>query len=126
MEKIKVLVIDDDVTTCSLLEAILQMEDYKTASVHRVEPDIVALLNREKPDVLVMDFHLGAHESLSHVASIRADTEWQHLPILMTSALDRRQDCLSAGANGFILKPFHWQEVTRNINKVRPDRQQEV
>ena len=120
MENIKVLVIDDDLMTCSLLETILQMENYQTASVNSIE-NILSLLNKEKPHILILDFYLGSKETLDQVPIIRADIDWQHLPILMTSAIDRRQDCLNAGATGFILKPFNWQEMTKVINKIRDD-----
>ncbi len=120
MESLKVLVIDDDATTCSLLETVLQMENYQTASANKIENgDIMAILNNEKPDMLILDFHLGVIETLEYTTVIRTNANWQHLPILMTSAIDRRQECLKAGANEFILKPFNWQEMTQIINKLR-------
>ncbi len=122
MESLKVLVIDDDATTCSLLETVLQMENYQTASTNKIENgDIVAVLNNERPDMLILDFHMGAIETLEYVTVIRANENWQHLPILMASAIDRRQECLKAGANEFILKPFNWQEMTQIINRLRDD-----
>ncbi len=122
MESLKVLVIDDDATTCSLLETVLQMENYQTASTNKIENgDIMAVLNNERPDMLILDFHLGAIETLEYVTVIRANANWQRLPILMASAIDRRQECLKAGANEFILKPFNWQEMTQIINKLRDD-----
>jgi len=120
MENIKVLVIDDDLMTCSLLETILQMENYQTVSANSIE-NILSLLDQEKPHILILDFHLGTKETLELVPIIRADADWRHLPILMTSAIDLRQDCLEAGANGFILKPFNWQEMTKIISKIRDD-----
>lgn len=120
METLKVLVIDDDATTCSLLETILQMENYQTASANLIKDgDIVALLDKENPHILILDFHLGSKETLEFVMAIRATTEWQHLPILMTSAIDRRHHCLQVGANDFILKPFDWQIMTQAVNAIR-------
>ena len=120
MENLKVLVIDDDPMTCSLLETILQMENYQTVSANSIE-NILSLLDQEKPHILILDFHLGTKETLEQVPIIRADADWRHLPILMTSAIDLRQDCLEAGANGFILKPFNWQEMMKIISKIRND-----
>jgi len=120
MENPKVLVIDDDPMTCNLLETILQMENYRTVSANHInDNDIISLLDKETPDLIIMDFHLGAQETLEFTAAIRADETWQHLPILMTSAIDRSQDCLKAGANDFIVKPFDWQEVTKRVNRIR-------
>ena len=118
MEKGKILIIDDDPMTCSLLETILQMENYQTASATGFG-DILALLDKEQPGILILDFHLGAQETLGQVPLIRANAVWQHLAIVMTSAIDRRQDCLEAGADEFILKPFNWQEMIKIVNKIR-------
>ena len=120
MEMLKVLVIDDDATTCSLLETALQLENYETASASAVRNgDMISLLNETKPHMLVLDFHLGSQHTLEFVATIRANADWQHLPILMTSAIDRSEECLEAGADKFILKPFNWLEMTKSVNTIR-------
>ena len=125
MEKIKILVIDDDPATCGLLETILQMEDYRTASAQKIESEIRILLNKEIPHLLVMDFHLGSKETVQYISDIRADGKWQYLPIIMTSAIDRRKNCLEAGANSFILKPFNWQELTKIVKQLLDDAEKE-
>jgi DNA-binding response OmpR family regulator len=122
MDNPKVLVVDDDATTCNLLETVLQMEDFPTSSINKVEnDDIIAALNKEQPGILILDYHLGSIETLEFITTIRANSDWQNLPILMTSAIDRRQECLKAGANKFMLKPFDWQEVTNQVHQLRND-----
>jgi DNA-binding response OmpR family regulator len=122
MENVKLLVIDDDAMTCNLLETILQMENYETASLTSIDDsDIIPLLSQIKPDMLLLDLHLGSTATLEYVVAIRADEGWRRLPILMTSAIDYRQACLEAGANDFVLKPFNWQELTQRVNKMRDD-----
>jgi DNA-binding response OmpR family regulator len=120
MENLKVLVVDDDPMTCNLLETILQMEAYQTVSANHVNAGgIIPLLDKEKPDVIILDFHLGSQETLEFTMDIRASEAWKKLPVLMTSAIDRSQACLQAGADEFILKPFNWQEITQRVNNMR-------
>jgi CheY-like chemotaxis protein len=120
MESLKVLVIDDDVTTCHLIETILQMEGYATASMNQIDKgDILALLNQHQPDILVMDFHLGSVEGLEYLRIIRGHKQWGRLRVIMTSAIDRQQDCKNAGADRFILKPFSWQQVATAVKLVQ-------
>lgn len=122
MKTLKVLVIDDDPMTCNLIETILQMDNYETASANAIGSEgIVSLLDSEKPDIIILDFHLGPQETLQFVVEIRSNESWQQLPILMTSAIDRKKNSLAAGANDFLLKPFNWQEMTERINKIRDD-----
>jgi DNA-binding response OmpR family regulator len=120
MKNLKVLIIEDDPTTCTLLKTTLEMEDYQTNFIHYIEnDDIISVLNNEKPDLLFLDFYLGSQETLKHLTIIRNDPDWKHLPVLMTSAIDHSQACLKAGANSFILKPFNWEEITNTVNKIR-------
>jgi len=120
VDHLKVLVIDDDKVTCNLLETVLQLENFQTASASKIaNSDIIALLNQEAPHFLILDFHLNGEEALKYIASVRNNPGWQLLPIIITSAIDRRRDCLVAGANEFVLKPFNWQEIIESINRVR-------
>ena len=117
---LKVLVIDDDPTTCNLLETILQMEAYETRAISKIgHGGIISVLNGEAPHILVLDFHLDGKEALEYVKDVRDDPLWKDLPILVTSAIDRRQAVLSAGANDFILKPFNWEEIIAAIQNIR-------
>jgi DNA-binding response OmpR family regulator len=122
MKTIKVLVIDDDPMTCNLVETILQLESYRTASVNLVgDAGIISLLENEEPDIIILDFHLGPQETLKYVQIVRTNKTWRQLPILMTSAIDRAPESLAAGADDFILKPFNWQEMTQRVNRIRDD-----
>jgi CheY-like chemotaxis protein len=119
MTNFKILIIDDDPTTCTLLQTTLELEGYQTAAVYSIENDnIVALLNHHQPDLLFLDFYLSARETLQFMTSIRDSVAWQRLPVLMTSAIDHSADCLAAGATGFMLKPFNWDELIDNIHKI--------
>jgi CheY-like chemotaxis protein len=119
MSRLKILVIDDDSTTCHLIETILHMEGYETASTNVIaNEDIISLLNQEQPDILILDFHLGSDETLEHVATIRKGEKWSSLPVIMTSGINRQQDCRAAGASDFVLKPFNWQDMTKIVNRI--------
>jgi len=120
MESLKILIVEDDPTTCALLKTTLEMEGHQTAIVHDIDNEgILTLLNFEKPDILFLDFYLGAKETLPYLAPIRDNADWQQLPILMTSAIDHSQDCLAAGASDFILKPFNWDDLIEKVKGVR-------
>ncbi len=114
----KVLVIDDDPMTCQLMETFLGLEQFRTASrTHLANDDIIATLDQEQPSLLLMDFHLVSKETLSYLIAIRKNDTWQHLPVIMASAIDYSQKCLAAGASDFIVKPFDWQEAVVRIKK---------
>jgi DNA-binding response OmpR family regulator len=120
MTSLKLLIVDDDPTTCTLLATTLELEGYQTAIVYHIaNDDIIAPLTQHHPDILFLDFYLGSHETLPYLTAIRQNDTWQRLPILMTSAIDHAPDCLSAGATDFILKPFNWDDMTQKIHAIR-------
>ena len=120
MENLKILIIEDDPTTCNLLKTTLELEGYQASFVHSVEnDDVAALLNDQQPDLLFLDFHLGNVNALKYMTAIRNDSHWQNLPVLMTSAIDLTQECLEAGANGCIVKPFNWDEIAARVSQIR-------
>lgn len=120
MKNVKILVIDDDSMTRSLLEKLLRMEKYDTVSVGRISnSNIVSLIDQESPQIIILDCHLGSEDTLKYVPIIREHCSNPSLPILMTSGIDRSQESLEAGADDFILKPFDWQDITLRLNQIR-------
>ena len=122
MEPLKILIIDDSSGTRDLLKTILEMADFQVSGVGAVEEgDIIAILDREQPDFLILDYHLKGEETVEYVKIIRDEPAWQNLGILMISAIDREKACLRAGADGFTIKPFDWQEIVGAIRKISGD-----
>jgi DNA-binding response OmpR family regulator len=101
----KILLAEDDRTMVSLLKTLLSMEGFEVVAL-AVHADIPAAVQREKPDILIMDVHLGLQSGMEIVETIRNDPLLSNVQIVMTSGLDVRDECLQRGANHFLLKPF--------------------
>jgi len=115
----KIIVIDDDLATSQLIATALQLEGFQSESITRVaNDDIMALLDSHQPDGLILDFHLQTEETLKYMEKIRNDATWHRLPVIMMSGINRRRQCEQAGASGFILKPFDWQELATTVNRI--------
>jgi CheY-like chemotaxis protein len=103
---LKVLLADDDYTMVSLLKTLLGMEGYQVATLMDKTGDILENIRREKPGVLMMDIFLGDRNGLDVVRLIRATDDMKGLKIVMVSGFDKSEECLAAGANAFLLKPY--------------------
>jgi len=101
----KILLAEDDHTMVSLLKTLLKMEGFEviTLDVNSDVPEAVAV---EKPDVLLMDVHLGKQSGMDIVQTIRRNPALADVRIVMTSGLNVKEECLHRGANHFLLKPF--------------------
>jgi CheY-like chemotaxis protein len=101
----KVLLAEDDKTMVSLLTTLLNMEGYEVVALD-ADSDVPAAVQRENPDVLFMDVHMGKQSGLEIVEAIRKTPELANLRVVMTSGSNVKDECLKRGANHFLLKPF--------------------
>jgi Response regulator containing CheY-like receiver, AAA-type ATPase, and DNA-binding domains len=103
---VKVLLADDDFTMVALLKTLLGMEGYQVATLLDKTGNIMENIRREKPDVLIIDIFLGTRNGMDVVRKIREDPDMKDLRIIMVSGVDKTEECLAAGANAFLLKPY--------------------
>ena len=101
----KILLAEDDPTMISLLKTLLKMEGFEVLALD-VRADVPAVVEREKPQALFMDVHLGEQSGIKILETIRKNKDLSDLKIIMTSGLNVKEECLHHGANAFLMKPF--------------------
>jgi len=101
----KILLAEDDFTMVSLLKTLLKMEGYDVVALD-VNANVPDAVERENPDSLLMDVHLGQQSGMDIVQVIRQNPALANIRIVMTSGLNMKEECLQRGANHFLLKPF--------------------
>jgi CheY-like chemotaxis protein len=101
----KVMLAEDDPTMVSLLKTLLRLEGLDSVELSPDE-DVLNAVARENPSVLMLDVHLAQGNGLDFLREMRADPRFSKLYVLMASGMDLRDECLAAGANAFLLKPF--------------------
>ncbi len=104
------MVVDDDQTFSGLLKTVLELEGYKVALVPSPE-DVVPTARQEKPMLVLMDVHTGRGDTLDVLRELKSDETLKAMPVVMTSGMDRSPECLAAGADIFLLKPFRPAEL---------------
>jgi CheY-like chemotaxis protein len=108
---LKVLLADDDYTMVALLKTLLGMEGYQVATLLDKKGDILENIRKEKPDMLLMDIFLGDRNGLEVIQRIRETADMKGLKVVMVSGIDKTEECLAAGANAFLLKPYMPEEL---------------
>jgi len=101
----KILLAEDDPTMISLLKTLLKMEGFEVLALD-VHSDVPAAVERERPQALFMDVHLGEQSGMKILEAIRMNKELSDVRVVMTSGLNVKDECLSRGANAFLMKPF--------------------
>lgn len=100
-----VVVVDDDREMGRLLKMLLELEGHQVVVIRMYE-EILSNLRQTMPDIAVFDVRVQDQETIPLVSQIRQDATLAHIPIVMASGMDRSHECLRAGANRFMLKPF--------------------
>ncbi|MCX7608028.1 MAG: response regulator [Anaerolineales bacterium] len=111
----KVLVADDDETMVSLLATLLKMEGFSVTTLMDKNGHPLENIRAAQPDILILDIYLGRHSGLDLVRQIRQTEDLRSLRVIMVSGMNRREDCLAAGADDFLLKPYMPDELFAKI-----------
>ncbi|HWQ03862.1 MAG TPA: response regulator [Longilinea sp.] len=113
---LKILLIEDDATMMSLLTKLLEMEGFQILFPSKLtQGEILDTISETQPDLVFTDVLMKQVNGLEIVSKIPANRAYR---ILMTSGLDVETECLKAGADGFILKPYFPEELIRRIREL--------
>ncbi|MFH4731056.1 response regulator transcription factor [Vibrio diabolicus] len=113
----RVLIVDDDVPLCELLEAVLQEEGYIVSSVHCGE-SALQYMEKTPVDLVLLDVMLP---NLNGMQVARRICQRFATPILMLTALNDESSMLDgyqAGADQYIGKPFNVAELLMRIKAI--------
>lgn len=101
----KILLAEDDITMIGLLKTLLKMEGFECITIDATD-DVVSVIKRDSPDVVMLDMHLFNKNGLEILEQIRTDPKTRKVKVVMASGLNVKDECMSRGANAFLLKPF--------------------
>ncbi|MDX1757382.1 MAG: diguanylate cyclase [Marinobacter sp.] len=104
----KVMIVDDDEQLVEHYRLVLSAGGVEVRTVTRPD-EVVVQLAEFRPDVLLMDIHMGPYSGVSLARLIRFQPEWLGLPIVYLSSEQDRDEQIAAlaqGADDFIEKPI--------------------
>jgi len=110
-----VLVVDDDLPIRRMLERTLAAEGHAVSSAADGGAALAAI-EREVPDVLVLDVAMPGMDGLAVCRRLRA--KGLAFPILLLTARDALSDRvrgLDAGADDYLVKPFEAEELAARL-----------
>ena len=112
----KVMIVDDDQTTLSLLETLLELDGFEVATVSR-GGDVISRAEQFLPDIILMDYHLTDTQGVVILREIRKHDTLQNLPVIIASGMNVEDEVLEAGANQFLGKPFFPEDLAQIFSK---------
>ena len=116
-EDIRILIIDDNEDIVLMLKAMLNLKGYNSdvkTNVHNLEQH----LREIKPDLILMDMLLSGADGREVCKNLKEGQEFADIPVLMISAHPTaKEDCLAAGANYFLAKPFDMHNLFETVHE---------
>ena len=112
-----ILIVDDDQLLRRSLSLQLERAGYRTSTAASAE-DALALLQRQRPDLILLDVGLPGMDGLEALRRIHQDGD---IPIIFVTARRREFDevlGLELGADGYITKPFNPDVLLARVKSV--------
>ena len=116
----KVLIVDDDLLIRQVLRYSLRRAGYEVLEAAN-GPDALASVSGDRPDVLLLDLMMPDVNGFAICSALRANPATRGLPIIMLTARadDQARDLgMSAGANAYLTKPVHPDELVACVRRV--------
>ena len=110
-----VLIYNQSETNMEVLKIFLAQEGYQVYVVSRLE-DVIRRVGQKDIHLVVMDIDFPQNDGVERLKEIR---NTDRMPIIVLSANDREQmkiAALNAGADDYVIYPFHPLEFMARIN----------
>ncbi|WP_312099161.1 response regulator transcription factor [Niallia sp.] len=122
----KILVIEDNESVCSMLEMFFLKEGYEGKFIHNGKEALDFFLENQNWDIIIIDWMLPGMEGVTICRRIR---EVSSVPIIMLTAKDSESDQvlgLEMGADDYVTKPFSPLTLMARIKAVTRRYQKET
>lgn len=112
-----IYIVEDDMNIREIEGYALKNSGYDVACFE-YSAELYKALDREIPQLIILDIMLPNEDGLSILASLRKDKRTKHVPIMMVTAKTSEMDKvkgLDLGADDYITKPFGIMELVSRV-----------
>lgn len=120
MAKRKILVVDDELQVCQLVQDILEQNGFAVTACHTTD-EAFAKMRSGLPDLIILDLRLPTIGGLEFCRQLKTDSKTQKIPVIMVTVQDTETDRvigLEAGADDYLTKPFGQRELLARIKAI--------
>jgi two-component system chemotaxis response regulator CheY len=118
-----VLVVDDSVSMRQMVSFTLTGAGYEVVEAGDGKEAVDKLNGGAQPNLVITDLNMPNMDGISLIKAVRGMAAHKFTPILMLtteSSDDKKKEGQSAGATGWVVKPFNPEQMLATIKKVLP------
>jgi len=104
-----ILIVDDEPSVRTMLHTALRLKDHYRIIEAGNATDALDLASRQLPDLVLLDVALPDHDGFWVCRQLKGNPATAEIQVIMLTAMglpSDREQALSAGADGYIVKPF--------------------
>ena len=119
----KLLIVEDNIELLMLMQQLLGPKyRVKTATNGK---EAIEVIEQEELDIIISDVMMPVMDGLELTRHVKADPNYQHLPIILLTAKTQdedRNEALQIGADSYVTKPFKLSDLELRINNIVENR----
>jgi len=114
-----IIIQDTEKDILDVLTAALEMEHFKVFSVMGYETDLLGMIGRIRPHVVILDYRMDGNDCVRICREIKA--RYPHLPVVAMSCNSNINEVYNRhGFDDYIEKPFHLDRLYTVLRKHIP------
>ena len=114
----RLLVVEDEKALCESIAKGLRIDGYEVDMVFDGE-EAMDIISTESYDLIILDLNLSGMDGLDILKNMRAsDNETNVLILSARGGLNDKIEGLDSGANDYLCKPFHFEELEARVRSL--------
>ncbi len=117
-QAMRILIVDDDLITRTLLQKTLERAGYEVVAVENGRLALERLSEKGGPRLALLDWLMPEFNGLSVCREIRRHSEYPYIYIILLSSRNAKEDIVSgleAGADDYLTKPCDAEELKARL-----------
>jgi len=114
-----ILIVDDDEMVCIALKELLKPEGYEIDTVGSSK-EALERINKKRYNLMILDIIMPEMNGLELCKKIRANEDYNDIPIVFLTAKSRKEDRelgIEAGAKLFLSKPISPDKLLKIVSE---------
>jgi len=121
MQDPTIVVVEGDSDISFVLQFMLKREGFRVVPLEDGPQTSKVIESTDPPKLVLLDTMLEHENGFRLIDQIRKTNSWHNVPIVMLTARSQEHEitrALEAGANDYVIKPFHPNELMARIRRL--------